>query len=352
MNNLIPEWQPDLREQDTRFKAQKGDFVAVPIPIVDPTIGSGLVIAGAYYYGQTDAEKAYQPASSTQAVAAYTDNDSYAYGLMQQNYWDEDRWRFSGTAAYVSLKLTLLDEAYTDGDFGLDWNIKGTLLKGQLLRSIAQNWYLGAQLRLIDNEQLISGSSQGDKFSGNSEDDTGEAKANGSGLLLQYDSRDNQTNAYSGQRFELDAMFNDEFLGSSNTYQSYQARYRYYHQLFEPFVLGFEARACGKYGQAPLWDYCTLNLRGFSATKYLNKASTSGQVEARWKVWGDLGLVAFVGSGYSADKIKDLFDKERIDSYGVGLRYMVLDSQRVNLRVDYARSGTNDALYLSVAEAF
>ena len=71
VNNIIPEWTPDLRAEDTRLKAQKGDFVAVPIPIADPTIGTGLVIAGAYYYSQTTTEQAVQPASTTQAVAAY-----------------------------------------------------------------------------------------------------------------------------------------------------------------------------------------------------------------------------------------------------------------------------------------
>lgn len=352
VNNIIPEWTPDLRAEDTRLKAQKGDFVAVPIPIADPTIGTGLVIAGAYYYSQTTTEQAVQPASTTQAVAAYTDNDSYAYGLMQQNYWDEDNWRFTGTAAYIALKLTLLDSKYTQSGKGLDWNIEGTLLKGQLLRSVGESWFVGGQIRLINNEQTFSSSGEGPDIEGNTEDEFGKAKANGAGILVQYDTRDNQTNAYSGQRFEFDAMFNDEFLGSSNTYQSYQARYRYYYHLLTPLVLAFEARGCAKYGNAPLWDYCTLGLRGFSATKYLNKASSSGQIEARWKIFGDFGVVGFIGGGYDSKELSELWDDEMISSYGIGIRYMVLDSQRINLRLDYARSGDNDAIYVSVAEAF
>ncbi|WP_227490589.1 BamA/TamA family outer membrane protein [Shewanella benthica] len=352
VNNIIPEWTPDLREEDTRLKAQKGDFVAVPIPIADPTIGTGLVIAGAYYYSQTTTEQTVQPASTTQAVAAYTDNDSYAYGLMQQNYWDEDNWRFTGTAAYIALKLTLLDSKYTQSGKGLDWNIEGTLLKGQLLRSVGESWFVGGQIRLINNEQTFSSSGEGPDIEGNTEDEFGKAKANGAGILAQYDTRDNQTNAYSGQRFEFDAMFNDELFGSSNTYQSYQARYRYYYHLLPPLVLAFEARGCAKYGNAPLWDYCTLGLRGFSATKYLNKASSSGQIEARWNIFGDFGVVGFVGGGYDSKELSELWDNEMIPSYGIGIRYMVLDSQRINLRLDYARSEDNDAIYVSVAEAF
>jgi hypothetical protein len=96
VNKIIPKWTPDLRQKSIKLKAQKGDFIAVPIPVVDPTVITGLVVPGAYYYGQSIKEKSTQPASATQAVAAYTNNDSYAYGLIQKNYWQEDTWRFVG----------------------------------------------------------------------------------------------------------------------------------------------------------------------------------------------------------------------------------------------------------------
>lgn len=350
VSSLIPEWTPDLRQEDTRLKAQKGDFIVVPIPVVDPTVGSGIVAVGAYYYGQTAEQKAVQPASATQLVGAYTNNDSYAYGVMQKNYWDEDKWRFVGTAAYTALKLTLIDSQYTTDGRQLDWNIKGTLLKSDLLRSFGSNWYLGGQVRLINNTQTFSGNVESEKFIASEDKD--EAKAYGLGVLVQYDTRDSQTNPYKGQRFEFDALFNSKEIGSTNNYQSYNMKYRYYHQLITNLVISVEAKGCAKSGQAPLWDYCTIGLRGFSATRYLNKASTSLQSELRWRAWKDIGGVAFVGLGYNGSSIAQLGSKSSVNSYGVGLRYMVLDSQRINLRLDYARSGDNGALYISVAEAF
>ena len=41
-----------------------------------------------------------------------------------------------------------------------------------------------------------------------------------------------------------------------------------------------------------------------------------------------------------------------IPSYGIGLRFMVLQSKRINIRLDYARSTDSDAIYLGVLEAF
>ena len=43
--------------------------------------------------------------------------------------------------------------------------------------------------------------------------------------------------------------------------------------------------------------------------------------------------------------------RENLQHYGI--RFMVLESQRINVRVDYARSDKgNEAWYLSVTEAF
>ena len=42
-----PARAPDVRSDDTKLKLQKGDFVAVPIPISNPTFDTGLVACAA-----------------------------------------------------------------------------------------------------------------------------------------------------------------------------------------------------------------------------------------------------------------------------------------------------------------
>jgi len=49
-------------------------------------------------------------------------------------------------------------------------------------------------------------------------------------------------------------------------------------------------------------------------------------------------LVAFVGAGRVEDSFGNHGEGKTIPSYGVGLRWMVLESQRINVRVDFARS--------------
>ncbi len=113
---------PDVREEKLKFGS--GNFIAVPIPISNPTFGTGLVLVSAYYYGQTEAQKKVQPASFTGAGGVYTDNKSYAFGAVHQQYWNEDRWRLTASGGYADFKLKL-SEPIPENDGSIDWLLSG-----------------------------------------------------------------------------------------------------------------------------------------------------------------------------------------------------------------------------------
>ncbi len=183
-------------------------------------------------------------------------------------------------------------------------------------------------------------------------DESENTKTAGLGLLAEHDSRDMPLNSYSGHLFSFSALFNDEALGSDTTYQTIKIDYRSYHELEAPVVLAWEIRACNGSLKAPLWDACKVGLRGFSATDYLAESSVSAQIEARWRLSRRWGVVGFAGGGYTVESFSQTRGRELIPSYGIGVRFMVLQSKRINLRLDYARSTDSDAFHLSVGEAF
>ena len=338
---------PDIREDETDLKLQRGDFVVVPIPISNPTLDTGLVAVAAYFYPQDEEQKKLQPASVTAAGGMYTSNDSKALVLLHQNYWNHDKWRFTGVIGAADLRLSLIAPDESTGTQAVDWQIKGNFMFAKIVTRIKGDWYGGIMTRLVDAEQSIDTTAPTSNF-----DIASDLRSTGLGANLEYDSRDMPLNSQSGRYFTVAALFNDEAIGSDSTYQSYSAAYRSYHTLTDSLVLAWEIRGCKRAGIAPLWDACRIKLRGFSTTDYLGKGSTSGQVEARWQASKRWGLVAFggagsVGSSYNGDR-----DHEAIPSYGVGVRFMVLAAKRINIRLDYARSTDSDAIYLSVGEAF
>lgn len=341
-----PPIAPDIRDDETRLKIQRGDFVVVPIPISNPTLDSGLVGGAAYFYPQTEEEKKAEPASLTALAGLYTSNDSRALVAVQQNYWRNGRWRFTGAIGGADLRLSLL----TSENSTTSWRINGGLLFAKIARRIKGNWYGGLLTRAVDAKQTIEIDVDDSDFTADL--DLGDVRSVGLGAYVEYDSRDMPTNAYSGRYFKFDALFNDESIGSNNTYQNYAASFRSYHQLRDSLVLAWQLQACTRQGTTPLWDACTLPLRGFSLTDYLGSNTLIGQFETRWQMSKRWGLVGFVGSGYVGGSLNDINEREGIPSYGAGVRFMVLPAKRVNIRLDFAWSTDSNAIHLSVGEAF
>jgi len=344
---------PELREETSALFDRKGEkkernWVAVPVPMSSPTFGTGLILGGAYFYPQTEEQKKAQPASFTGAAGGYTDNKSWFAGVMQQNYWAEDQWRFNGVAAYTDFKLELIPPPESSDEAVLDWLIRGGVYQATISRRLGGHWFLGAMARYLDVEQALQFADELPDFNLQEE-----IQSPGVGLNLQYDTRDKPSNAYSGRNLELKAIYADQSQEEGGTYQGYFGQFRSYHRLMQNLVVAWDVNACKKSGRIPLWDTCRLNLRGFPLTDYLSKASLSLQAEARWRVYKRWGLVAFAGAGRVEDSFGGHGEDETIPSYGVGLRFMVLESQRINVRIDYARSDNgSEAWYLGVTEAF
>ena len=192
---------PDIREDETRLKVQRGDFVVVPIPISNPTLDTGLVVGAAYFYPQSEEEKKRQPASVTAAAGLYTSNDSRAFALVQQNYWKNNKWRFTGVVGGADLRLSLLTSDQSAGEQSVDWRINGAFLFAKIARRIKGNWYGGILTRLIDANQAIEIATSTSDF------DTGsDVRSMGLGAYGEYDSRDNPLNSSSGRYFKVDAL--------------------------------------------------------------------------------------------------------------------------------------------------
>jgi len=341
-----PNIAPDIRE-DATVKLQRGDFVAVPIPLSNPTLGSGLIGGGAYFYPQTESQKDSQPASVTAAAAMVTDNETKAIGVLQQNYWRDDKWRFTGIALSADVRLELNPGSGAEASSRVDWRVLGSAAAMRLSRRITGNWYGGVELSYIDARQQFGVDEEFLDVEG-----TGDIRAVGAGMLVEYDTRDIPTGPYQGTYAKAEMLVNDEILGSSENYSTLNLAFKHYRHPSDHVVVAGEVRGCRKSGSIPLWDTCRLPLRGFAAFDYLGDRSVAGQVELRWRVWQRLGLAAFGGTGWISNAPYADGRDDRIDSAGVGLRFEVLPAKRLNLRLDFAWSEEDQAIYLAVGEAF
>jgi len=335
---------PDLRDEKSRLGFFKEHFVIAPLPVVNPTFGNGLVVGGAYFYSQSEEQKKVQPASFTGIAAGYTDTGSWFVGAMQQNYWNEDKWRFTAIAGLANAELEL-PVAVLDAD--IDWILEGGLVEATIMRALSKDWYIAMRAEYMDVSQAFGLGFESTEFMLDEE-----IQSVGLGLGFERDTRDMPTNPYSGSRFDVSVSFSEAAGLTDETYESYSAKFSSYHKLKSPFVIAWQLKACARSGVVPLWAACSLGLRGFPMTEHMSNKNASAQVEARWQASKRWGAVAFAGGGYVKDAFNRDSEDEIVPSYGLGIRFMIMESKRINLRLDYARSDGDSAFYFSAGEAF
>jgi len=331
----------------------KSDFVIMPIPISNPTIGSGLGLGGMFLY---PADKK-SPISSTTLGGFYTSNESWGAGVAQKTFLYEDRLRLNGLLGYGNLNMDFYGIGSEAGDRGVSVPItqKGFFFMPEALTRVVGRLYGGLRYRYLEMETVLDLSKLN-----NSQIDlppiSGRVKSSAAGLVMNYDSRDNSFNPYGGTFLDANATFAAKALGSDFDYQIYQVAYNHYFKLADRMVLAY--RAFGKFtaGDVPVFDLAFFgthnDLRGYPGGLYLDKMMIATQLEYRWRFWKRWGMVAFAGIGEVAPTLSEFAAGNLLPSVGAGLRFMVSEANRVNISVDYARGKEGDGVYFYIGEAF
>ncbi len=90
---------------------------------------------------------------------------------------------------------------------------------------------------------------------------------------------------------------------------------------------------------------------GCAGGQLLDKVAITGQAEVRWKFYGRWTTTAFGGGGRIADEVNELWDAENNFAGGVGLRYMLVEEQKLSIGIDVAfAKDASVAFYFQVGD--
>lgn len=321
---------------------------AMPIPIVDPTIGKGLAV-GVLTTFRLDADDKVSPRSTVAVGAGYTDTRTYAFGASASFYFDEDRYRFDALAGYGNANLKFYgigsDSRFKDNP--VDFNIRGLFGSANVRARVAEHFYLGPLYKYLDSTASF------DVLPGILRPIDLDFHLSGAGLIAEYDSRDTSFSPHEGIYAEMELTRFDEHIGSDFDFFGLDGSAANYAELTPDLVLAGQGRIAAAAGDAPFFALPYITLRGFPGGKYLNDVTWQAQAELRWRVFWRIGAVAFAGLGQTAPNLGDFVDSDVLYSGGIGLRFVASESERVNLGVDYARASDGDsAFYFRIGEAF
>ncbi|HEY2338326.1 MAG TPA: BamA/TamA family outer membrane protein [Burkholderiales bacterium] len=341
--------EPEKKVAETRVFE---DIVVAPIPIANPTIGTGLAVVVMPFY-KLGADS---PLSNTALAAAYTSSGSWAVGAAQSTRLPRDRLRLDGFLGYGELHYRFFGTGSAAGTAGASVPIeqKALALVPELLYQVGGRTFLGVRYRGVRVETSLDTETASPEFAA-----LGGLSltvvSSGLGPVVVFDTRDNDMSPSSGVLAELRGNYADPNLGSDFKYSTYSASANYYHHL-GPGVLALRAAACQASGNTPLFDLCLYgsgnDLRGYEVGRYRDHAMFATQAEYRFPIYGRFGGVAFGGTGKIAPSFGEMSGEPQLPSYGAGLRWLASAKAHVNLSIDVAKGRDDTSVYVYVKEAF
>ena len=334
-----------------------GEWVLLPVPDSNPTIGTGLRLIGAHFFR---ADEVSQP-SVLGAAAGYYDSRSRFAGLGGNINISEDRWRIAAGIGVVEVNYDFYGVGTGAGGNSIRFPIKqdGTAGFIKVLHRIGSNFYVGVGYRYLDSRVGLRASGAG--FPPEIDEILGQGArlvSAGPTLAASYDTRDLNTNPHSGSYVAFEAIFPRERLFSSDQdYQRVTFSANHYLPLGQRYTLGTRLTLCGASDDTPFFDLCLFgsnsDLRGYAVGQYQDRSMFALQAELRAQLLPRWGGVVFAGAGQVAPHFGAMNSKNLLKSVGLGIRWLAAQKSKVNLRADVAwRKGGESAVYVSIGEAF
>ena len=344
-------------------KAEKKEgpsFIPIPIIITEPAVGYGLGAAVGYFHknkhhedaggekispvltAETTAEAGKRqkvPPTISGIAAAYTESGTYAIGFAHSASWKKDRMRYVGAIGYAHVVTTFYfnDEPF---DFTLDTGLLYQDLKFRIKKS--DFWvggklvYLGPDLVFDDDLEDIP-------------EIENRTQLNDFGLALQgeYDGRDNKMTPNRGQYVELVGWKHLEVLGGETDYWKIGLVADSFHEFAnKKLVLGLHLDLDTAGGDAPIWAYPWITMRGIPALRYQNENTAVFSTELRWNIVGRWAAVGFVGVGATRGDVPVFEDESGIVAGGLGGRFLFRPQDSLWVGIDLAKGPEQYVVYV------
>jgi outer membrane protein assembly factor BamA len=329
----------------------KGNWLPVPIPVSNPTIGSGLQAALLYLHPKKS-EDPDVPNATSGIMAMYTNTESWLAGGFHDGNWKDDlyRYRFLIGTGEFNLDYFGVGNDSVLADNPIEYNIISDILLTQLLRRLpgSENWYMGTRYMFIDSNVEFE---VGNLFPG-LPPITADMTTSGLGLMVTFDSRNDNYYPTEGINFEFVWMRDSETWGSDFDFDKVDTRYNTYFSLTSNDTLALRVAFSRADDDIPFYLLPSLKMRGFPNGRYKDENSLSGHAEWRRKFHPRWGSIISFEVGSTAASAGDLFQDEKITSYGAGIRWQVTKDKGLNLGVDVGYSDNESAVYVQVGERF
>jgi hypothetical protein len=330
-----------------------------PLPVLyyspETKLGFGALLAANF----SMATDSLTTTSYAQSYFLYTLNKQYDWGNMVRLYSPQNKFIFQGRFSYTYFpefyygietenpkpKEVTIEYTRINADFRFYFRLKKSLYAGFVSR-----------YNKIDNVASdLAGSLYADRPLGYRG-----YQVLGIAPMLAIESRDNQNYPRTGSFIELQLLGYPAWSNSFTSFFNVRLDARKYVPLAwisKRDVLALHFFANINTGNVPFRDMADIGganvMRGYYTGFYRYKNLYAFQAEYRAGLWRFMGIDAWLGAAFTPMKWHSIGDNPVKPNAGVGLRFMINQKDKLNVRVDQGfGKSQQQGFYLDIAEAF
>lgn len=332
----------------------RSGWAALPVISYTPETELGLGGFGAHFF-RFGTDPASSRPSSVALVGLYTTRDQVILEVIPELYWSMEQWHI-----WSKLDYRLYPNSYwgvgnaTPDSAEENYTENTPRLQFWLRRKIYASFYVEG--RLDAQYLLVQGLSTEGLLAKRSVLGARGGRTIGLGLTVGWDTRDHAIQPHRGAFYELSAMGWQRAIGSEYDFGELTLNLRQYFSVTETHVLALQLYGQFLGGEVPFYKMAQVGgqrlLRGYYEGRYRDKELMAAQAEYRLPIFWRFGAVAFVAAGDVSDRWTH-FSLDHVKwTAGGGLRFLLNDDERLNLRADFAFNIHTWGLYINITEAF
>ena len=341
-------------QQDTTFESKNFKIIGLPLIFYGPETKFGGGGAGMITFQMTKDSIPSRP-SSVQFGFAYTQLRQVLIYLPFNLWAKNDHYNFFGELGYYRYNYFFWGVGNDQPEENREiYDVVFPRIRMNLLQSIFKNTFTGLKYnfddfritRVEEGKLLESGSVTGGLG----------GIVSSVGWVLKHDSRDNLFSASKGYFAEFSFQMDQKIWGSSfNNSRLILDASTYFTNSFN-HTLALNAYLVYGRGTIPFNQMAMLGggkkMRGYYEGRYRDNNLVMLQSEYRMPLFWRIGVVGFFTLGDVAPAFNQFKINEPKVAYGGGLRWMIDQKQKINLRLDVGWAERKANFYLTVSEAF
>ena len=325
------------------WKKHNVNFAAMPMINYDPSFEWNLAALVNAFFRVTPSDTI-SPLSMAGGMIGYTTNGTWYWALYTKMYLDRDNYRATIAYGDASVNFQYYEELVQQY---IEFNSFNNLLLLELQRRVYNRWYLG--LRYVNRKV---------KTRYEIEDQEGEPDTqniSNIGFIVSHDTRDFIYNPYHGDYMNFRTKYFRDQWGSDFNFTQYEFDFTKFFYVDDTRVVAGRFTALVATGDVPFEGQYVVgreDIRGYTKGQHRGEQLYDLQGEYRWNFYNKWGMVAFGAIATVVDKLDELSFKGLLPGVGVGIRYMAVPSEKINIGIDVAVGKDDWGLYFRIGEVF